>query len=135
MTGKKATEAPKAAPGSVDIASLQAITAAPVGIQVVKAGEPTPDASDLPVKDMPAYARDIKDPSDHTNIADRIDYLCAKVGGSYSRKPLDNNQVQLALKLADGTVLAGVGLTTAEAFNQLLDKTTRFLSAGATAGV
>lgn len=131
MPVKKHEQTAVKAPLKIDLKRLTAIQAAPLGVTVIKKGEPTPAASDLPVEGVPAYGRELKDPKDHQTVADRLDYLCAALGGAhYYRQPLDNGQVQLSVKLPDGTVLAGVDDNTAAAFNQLLDKVQRFMSAG-----
>lgn len=115
---------------------LSAVQAVPIGIKVIKKGEPIPEPEDLPVKDMPAYETIIKEPEDHQTIADKLDYLCDQLGAKHYRElvQLDSGEtgdVILKLKLEDGTVLAGKGATTAEAFNALLPKVQLFASATA----
>lgn len=115
----------------VNVKRLNAIQAAPLGIKVVKRGEIPPDPSDLPVADMPEYFREVKPPEEHQTIEDRLVALCDALGGAHRyREPLESGQVKLTVKLADGTVLGGVGDTTTLAFNQLLDKAKRFEAAG-----
>ena len=133
MTPKK-QEKEKAVPTNsarrLNTHSLNKLQAHPVGVQVVRKGEAAPEPLDEPVEGAPAYTNPIKDPKDHQTIQDRLDYLCDALGGArVYRKPLDNGEVQLSVKLPDGTSLGGLGTTTAEAFNQLLDRVKRFMAA------
>jgi hypothetical protein len=123
-------------------AGLGAVKAVPVGIKVIKKGEPIPEPSDAPVEGVEAYGWDVKPPEEHLTIADKLDFVCAQLGGARHyrererlRDEDDNEQlgdVILKLKLTDGTVLGGKGPTTAEAFNALLTKVQHFAKAGLT---
>lgn len=115
---------------TVNIKRLNNIQAAPLGVQKIPKGTLAPDPSDLPVADMPEYEREVKDPKDHTTIEDRLVYLCDALGGAVRYREPTEDGVTLKVKLKDGTVLAGQGATTRDAFNALLDKTQRFFNAG-----
>lgn len=117
---------------------ISAVAAAPVGIKVIKKGDPIPDIDDRPVEGVDAYGWEIKEPEDHQSIADRLDYLCTKLDARHYREleqlqDKDGNRVTgdviLKLKLPDGTVLGGKGPTTAHAFNELLKKVQVFTTA------
>lgn len=116
---------------TVNTKRLNAIQAAPIGVEKIPKGSITPDPSDLPVDGVPTYELEVKDPKEHQTIADRLDYLCDALGGArHYREPAEDGQIILKVKLSDGTVLGGKGKDTVHAFNQLLDKTQRFFAAG-----
>lgn len=82
---------------------------------------PTPGPSDgFPAHDAakaaPASLADCHDD------ADRLDYLCAKVQGSYTRQRNTDGTVTLRLKTAEGDVLAATKANTAEAVAHLLTR-------------
>lgn len=116
---------------TINTKRLNAIQAAPIGVEKIKKGEVAPDPSDLPVADMPTYDRELKEPKDHQTIADRLDYLCDALGDArHYREFAEDGNVILKVKLQDGTMLGGKGKDTLHAFNQLLEKVQRFFNAG-----
>lgn len=115
---------------SVGVAAIRAV---PLVTKVIKKGEPVPDIDDLPVADLPAYKAVInRDVDTHQTIADRLDLMCESLGGARHYRKVDDNtgEVSLSVKTTDGTVLAGKGASTGEAFNKLLEKVQRFTDAG-----
>lgn len=59
-------------------------------------------------------------------LADRLNALAAKHGGAWTRTPHPDNTVAVHLLLADGTVLAGTGATTADAVAQLEQRVAKY---------
>jgi hypothetical protein len=108
---------------------LSALNAAPVERQVIRAGEPIPDPTHLPVEGAPAYPNEVKDPKDHQTIADKLTYLCDALEARHDRTTLPDGRVVLRVHLASGDTFAGTGENTAAAFDALLAKCQAFANA------